>query len=80
MGKFQRQRFFNNRQASLRSRQEEDHRQIIDDLEVEVHQLRNQLNTALGQVGRSIDVINRLNTRLNNLSSRSSNDRYRIRY
>ena len=40
MGKSQRQRFFNHRQASLRSHQEEDLRQIIDNLEIEVHQLR----------------------------------------
>ncbi|CAI2200761.1 13055_t:CDS:1, partial [Funneliformis geosporum] len=55
MGKAQRQRHFNHRQASLRSRHEEDHRQIIDDLEIEVHQLRQQLDT--------------LNARLNDLSS-----------
>ncbi|CAI2202111.1 16016_t:CDS:1, partial [Funneliformis geosporum] len=49
---------------SLRSRQEEDHRQIINDLEIEVHQLRQQLDI--------------LNARLNDLFS--FNNRYRVRY
>src|SRR5215216_3744403 len=64
MGKLQRSRFFNTRQASLRSRQEEDYRQIVDNLDIEIHRLRQQLDV--------------LNTRLNDLSL--SNNRYRARY